>query len=128
MVFDLDTTYFPQASRDNFGKPFGQNFYNYEWYIGDRTSIVSYGWFEFWKVTGDPYFQNTNVAPERPVRPPHRHLGPLDHPDPQGEHLHRLHDRQHRADLDLGPPGVVQLLDEPEVVRDRRESYDFGTG
>ena len=60
MVFDLDTTYFPQATRDNFGKPFGQNFYNYEWYIGDRTSIVSYGWFEFWKVTGDPYFQNTN--------------------------------------------------------------------
>jgi hypothetical protein len=60
MVFDLDTTYFPQASRDNFGKPFGQNFYNYEWYIGDRTSIVSYGWFEFWKVTGDPTTVNTS--------------------------------------------------------------------
>ncbi len=24
MTFDLDTTYFPQASRDNFGKPFGR--------------------------------------------------------------------------------------------------------
>jgi len=60
MIFDLDTTYFPQASRDNFGKPFGQNFYNYEWYIGDRTSLVSYGWFEFFKVTGDPFFQNTS--------------------------------------------------------------------
>ncbi len=55
MVFDLDTTYFPNAGRDNFNKPFGQNFYNFEWYIGDRTSIVSYGWFEFWKVGGDPY-------------------------------------------------------------------------
>ena len=66
MVFDLDTTYFPQASRDNFGKPFGQNFYNYEWYIGDRTSIISYGWFEFWKVTGDPYFQNNNLLKNDP--------------------------------------------------------------
>ena len=58
MVFDLDTTYFPMAARDNFNKPFGQNFYNYEWYIGDRTSIVSYGWFEFFKITGDPLVQN----------------------------------------------------------------------
>ena len=58
VVFDLDTTYFPMASRDNFGKPFGQNFYNYEWYIGDRTSIVSYGWFEFWKLNGDAILNN----------------------------------------------------------------------
>ena len=52
MTFDLDTTYFPNADRDNFGKPFGQNTYNYEWFLGDRTSFVSYGWFEFWKVAG----------------------------------------------------------------------------
>ena len=61
MVLDLDTTYFPQSARDNFGKPFGQNFYNYEWYIGDRTSIVSYGWFEFFKVGGNPYVTTTNT-------------------------------------------------------------------
>ena len=64
MIFDLDTTYFPNASRDNFNKPFGQNNYNFEWYIGDRTSIVSYGWFEFWKVTGDPYL-NYNTSLDR---------------------------------------------------------------
>ena len=52
MVLDFDSTYFPNANRDNFGKPFGQNTYNYEWYLGDRTSFVSYGWFEFWKVQG----------------------------------------------------------------------------
>ncbi len=52
MTLDLDSTYFPNASRDNFGKPFGQNTYNYEWFLGDRTSFVSYGWFEFWKVQG----------------------------------------------------------------------------
>ncbi len=52
MIFDLDTTYFPQANRDNFGKPFGQNTYNWEWFVGDRTSLLSYGWFEFWDITG----------------------------------------------------------------------------
>jgi hypothetical protein len=54
MTLDLSTTYFPNGNRDNFGKAFGQNQYNWEWFIGDRTSIISYGWFEFWKVTGDP--------------------------------------------------------------------------
>jgi hypothetical protein len=54
MVFDLTTTYFPLAGRDNFGKPFGQNMYNWEWYVGDRTSITSFGWFEYWNVTGTP--------------------------------------------------------------------------
>jgi hypothetical protein len=53
MTFDIDTTYFPQASRDNFGKPFGQNTYNYEWFVGDRTSIVSSGWFEFFDISGE---------------------------------------------------------------------------
>ncbi len=52
-VLDLESTYFPQASRDNFGKPFGQNTYNFEWYVGDRTSFVSYGWFEFFNITGN---------------------------------------------------------------------------
>jgi lipopolysaccharide export system protein LptA len=62
VIFDLDTTYFPNAARDNFNKPFGQNTYNFEWYIGDRTSILSYGWFEFWKVGGDPYLAyNTSL-------------------------------------------------------------------
>ena len=54
MTLDLTTTYFPHADRDNFGKPFGQNMYNWEWFIGDRTSIISYGWFEFFELTGDP--------------------------------------------------------------------------
>ena len=53
MTLDLDTRpTSPTPARDNFGKPFGQNMYNYEWFIGDRTSIVSYGWFEFWNVSG----------------------------------------------------------------------------
>ena len=54
LVLDLDTTYFPNSRRDNFGTPFGQNTYNFEWYIGDRTSITSYGWFEFFNIGGQP--------------------------------------------------------------------------
>jgi hypothetical protein len=57
VILDVDTTYFPNATRDNFGKPFGQTNYNFEWYIGDRTSITSYGWFEFWDVGGQPLFK-----------------------------------------------------------------------
>lgn len=54
MVLNLHSTYFPYARRDNFGKPFGQNRYNYEWYLGDRTSFQSQGWFEFWEIDGRP--------------------------------------------------------------------------
>jgi hypothetical protein len=62
MTLDLTSTYFPYSSRDNFGKPFGQNMYNWQWFLGDRTSIISYGWFEFWNVGGQPLFAATNVS------------------------------------------------------------------
>lgn len=57
MFLDLSTTYFPQGTRDNFGKAFGQNMYNWEWFVGDRTSFQSYGWFEFFDIEGDPFPQ-----------------------------------------------------------------------
>jgi hypothetical protein len=46
MVLDTSFSYFPQASRDNFGKPFSFLEYNYLWNIGDRTSLESTGWFD----------------------------------------------------------------------------------
>ncbi len=60
LVLDVDTTYFPNANRDNFGTPFGQTNYNFEWYIGDRTAITSYGWFEYFNIGGSPLFKVTN--------------------------------------------------------------------
>ncbi len=60
MVLDVDSTYFPNAKRDNFGTPWGQNTYNFEWYIGDRTAITSYGWFEFFDIGGSPLFKVVN--------------------------------------------------------------------
>lgn len=61
MTFDLDTTYFPNSARDNFNKPFGQNMYNWQWFLGDRTSIISNGWFEFWNLTAQPIYK-TNIS------------------------------------------------------------------
>jgi hypothetical protein len=45
--------------------------YNYQWYLGDRTSFVSQGWFEFWKLAGSnplpnsiyPYSLDTGYNP-----------------------------------------------------------------
>jgi hypothetical protein len=54
MILDAQTTFFPNSQRDNFGEPMGQTMYNYEWYLGDRTSLISTGWFEFWNVVGNP--------------------------------------------------------------------------
>ena len=54
MTLDVWSFYYPDASRDNFGVPFGQTQYQYEWFIGDRTSIVSSGWFDYFDINGDP--------------------------------------------------------------------------
>ncbi|WP_165063701.1 hypothetical protein [Paludisphaera rhizosphaerae] len=63
MTLDASTTYFPNAQRDNMGKPWGQTMYNYQWFLGDRTSIISTGWFEYWNLIGstpqDNYLVNT---------------------------------------------------------------------
>jgi hypothetical protein len=59
MTLDAMTTYFPNAARDNFGTPWGQAMYNYQWYIGDRTSIVSAGWFDFFKLVGSQPLNNS---------------------------------------------------------------------
>ncbi len=66
MTLDLNGTYFPDAQRDNFGKPWGQTMYNYQWFVGDRTSIISYGWFDFWNLTGSQPLSNYNVAGYNP--------------------------------------------------------------
>ncbi len=117
MTLDLDTTYFPYASRDNFGKPFGQNMYNWQWFIGDRTSIVSYGWFEFWNIGGNPIY-NTNIDRQNDPFGLNMITSGITHqPAAARQYLHRLHDRRHRPDQHVGPHDDRQLLAEPEVVR-----------
>jgi hypothetical protein len=66
MTMDATTTYFPDAARDNFGTPWGLTQYNYQWYIGDRTSFVSQGWFEFFKLVGSQPLSNNLVTGYNP--------------------------------------------------------------
>jgi hypothetical protein len=66
MTLDASTTYFPLSQRDNFGTPWGQTMYNWQWYIGDRTSIVSAGWFEFFKLVGSTPLNNSMTTGYNP--------------------------------------------------------------
>jgi hypothetical protein len=47
MTLDTSGTIFPNANRDNFGTAIGMVNYSYRWFIGDRTTIVSDGYFDF---------------------------------------------------------------------------------
>ncbi len=46
MTLDLSASYFPQEYRDNFGEAWGFLEYDWTWNIGDRTALVSSGWFD----------------------------------------------------------------------------------
>ena len=45
MTLDLSATYFPQPDQ-NFGSDFAFLRYDYAWNIGDRTALVSTGWYD----------------------------------------------------------------------------------
>ena len=47
IVFDTNVTVFPKPNRDNFGKSVGLLDYSARWHIGDRTTLVSDGMFDF---------------------------------------------------------------------------------
>jgi hypothetical protein len=41
MTLDLETSFFPNYNRDNFGEPFGLYGARYNWYVGDRTTVTA---------------------------------------------------------------------------------------
>lgn len=45
--FDIDTILFPNADRDNFGETIGPTTYDFRYHIGDRFSILSDGYIDF---------------------------------------------------------------------------------
>jgi hypothetical protein len=47
IVLNTDVTIFPDANRDNFGQTLGLADYNFRWHVGDRTTIVSDGYADF---------------------------------------------------------------------------------
>ncbi|WP_165226748.1 hypothetical protein [Aquisphaera insulae] len=66
MTLDVNGTYFPNAQRDNFNTPWGQTTYNYQWFLGDRTSFISSGWFDYWDISGSKPLDNYNVNTYNP--------------------------------------------------------------
>jgi hypothetical protein len=44
---DTDVTFYPDASRDNFGSAAGLWDYDFRWHVGDRLTLVSDGIFDF---------------------------------------------------------------------------------
>ena len=47
ITFNLSTSFFPEADRDNFGSDFGVLDYDFKWFVGDRVSVVSDGYADF---------------------------------------------------------------------------------
>lgn len=47
IVLDTNAVYFPDAERDNFGENIGLADFDFRWHIGDRTTLVSTGLFDF---------------------------------------------------------------------------------
>ena len=44
---DVEATYFPEPDRDNFGQPFGLFNYDFRWHVGDRLTLLSDGYADF---------------------------------------------------------------------------------
>jgi len=44
---DIEGSFFPKQDRDNFGEPLGLVNYDFSWHVGDRFSVLSDGFFDF---------------------------------------------------------------------------------
>ncbi len=65
MTLGTHASWFPQAGRDNLGKPWGLFDYDYKWHLGDRTSILSNGAYEPFDGTASA---NLSLLVQRPPR------------------------------------------------------------
>jgi len=80
MTLDLQGSIFPHSDRDSFGETVGILEYDWIWNIGDRTALVSNGWFE--PVEDGPRVFNFGATLNRPDRTSlylgYRHIDPLE--------------------------------------------------
>ena len=53
ITLNMDATLYPNPNRDNFGTAIGLVDYNFTWHVGDRTTVVSNGYYDFFQV--EPY-------------------------------------------------------------------------
>jgi hypothetical protein len=47
VVLDIDGSFFPKKDRDNFGQSAGMVTYDLRWHLGDRCTLLSDGFFDF---------------------------------------------------------------------------------
>ncbi len=66
MTLDMQGVVFPDANRDNFGTSIGMVQYNYRWFLGDRTTVVSDGYFDFFG--GGSKYMSVGMYLNRPPR------------------------------------------------------------
>jgi hypothetical protein len=109
MVLDMQGTYFPDPARDNFGEKFGLLQYDYLWNIGDRTSLVSSGFYDTMDE-GARIFTigvNYNRTDRTTFSLGYRHIYPLD--------------------SDAVSAAVTYIFS-PKYAMTASTVYDFGTG
>ena len=99
MTLDLETSFFPDYNRDNFGEPFGLYAGRYNWYVGDRTTLTAGTLFD--TFTNPERLWNSGSSSQRSTRGS-VYVGIR---DIQGGSL--LHQRN--------PDRQLQLRDEPQV-------------
>ncbi|HEX4143346.1 MAG TPA: hypothetical protein VHY91_07330 [Pirellulales bacterium] len=66
MTFDVQGVAYPDPNRDNFGTAIGLVNYTYRWYLGDRTTVVSDGAYDFF--SGAPQYTSLGMYLNRPPR------------------------------------------------------------
>jgi hypothetical protein len=66
ITFNTDITIFPNAQRDNFGETWGLADYDFRWHLGDRTTLVSDGYMDFFPNA--PQYFNVGAFLNRPPR------------------------------------------------------------
>ena len=64
--FNTDVTLYPNPDRDNFGQVAGLLDTDFRWHVGDRTTIVSEGYFDFFAQA--PKYATAGVFVDRPPR------------------------------------------------------------
>ncbi len=66
ITLNTDATFYPDPNRDNFGTSIGLVDYNFTWHVGDRTTVVSNGYYDFFDNA--PKYTTIGTFLNRPPR------------------------------------------------------------
>jgi len=66
ITLDANTTFYPNPQADNFGAVAGLTNYDLNWFVGDRVTVMSNGYFEFYNL--GPQYLSLGAFLNRPPR------------------------------------------------------------